>query len=311
MIFKNKDNQIRSGWKIVLACLLFSLIIITINIIIGVIIGIVYAYKGTNDLSSVGNFLSGDLGMLISSLLNNGGFIITSILLWKLLDKKNIKDMGITNIKNGKKELLTGLIMGAVSITVVCIALLLLKQVKLTNSISSPNISVSPVIGLITFTLVGFGEEIFGRAYVMSVLKQTKNKWAIIIISSAIFSALHLFNNSIGILPVINLFIVGVLFGYMFMKSRNVWMPIGFHITWNYFQGYIWGFQVSGNEVKGLYQVEIVANNYINGGQFGPEGGLVVTFILLILFAIVGVYFKDKEIDNFLYEEEVGIIKYN
>ena len=89
-------------------------------------------------------------------------------------------------------------------------------------------------------------------------------------------------------------------------------MSIGFHITWNYFQGYVCGFQVSGNEVSGIYQIETTTNNIINGGGFGPEGGLVVTFILLILILAISVYYNNRKIQDFLYDnEEVGIIKYN
>lgn len=84
------------------------------------------------------------------------------------------------------------------------------------------------------------------------------------------------------------------------MKSGNVWMPIGFHITWNYFQGYVLGFQVSGNDVMGIYQLDNIGNSFFNGGTFGPEGGIIVTVILIITFIIVGAYYKDKNIDDFL-----------
>lgn len=312
MIFKNKEGHIRCGWKIILTYLLSFAIITVVNICLGIIIGVVYAVRGNNSLSELERFLGGDIGLLISCILNNSGYILGSIFLWKLLDKKKVEDMGITSIRKGKKELLIGLLMGAVSITIVCIALLIFGDAQLVNSISEPKISLSALIGLVSFIFVGFGEEIFGRAYIMSILKQTKNKWAIILISSIIFAALHLFNNAIGILPLINLFLAGILFGYMFMKSNNIWMPIGFHITWNYFQGYIWGFQVSGNEVNGIYQVKTMSNNIINGGAFGPEGGLVVTFILIISLLFVRLYYRDKIIEDFIYNgEEIGLIKYN
>lgn len=312
MIFKNKEGHIRCGWKIILTYLLSFAIITVVNICLGIIIGVVYAVRGNNSLSELERFLGGDIGLLISCTLNNSGYILGSIFLWKLLDKKKVEDMGITSIRKGKKELLIGLLMGAVSITIVCIALLIFGDAQLVNSISEPKISLSALIGLVSFIFVGFGEEIFGRAYIMSILKQTKNKWAIILISSIIFAALHLFNNAIGILPLINLFLAGILFGYMFMKSNNIWMPIGFHITWNYFQGYIWGFQVSGNEVNGIYQVKTMSNNIINGGAFGPEGGLVVTFILIISLLFVRLYYRDKIIEDFIYNgEEIGLIKYN
>lgn len=312
MIFKNKSGDIRSGWKIALTFFMFFLTATIISVLFGMVASIILISKGSTNLSELQEFLSGNLGMFINSIINDGGLIFASIFLWKLLDKKKVSDMGITSINKGRKELFIGLLMGAFSITFVCILLLLFGDVKLVKPISEPNISLSLILGLISFIFVGFGEEIFGRAYIMSVLKQTKNKWVVLFVSSVIFAAMHLMNNSIGLLPMINLFLAGVLLGYMFMKTQNIWMSIGFHITWNYFQGYVCGFQVSGNEVSGIYQIKTTTNNIINGGGFGPEGGLVVTFILLILILAISVYYNNKKIEDFLYDNEgVGIIKYN
>lgn len=296
-IFKNRYGELRSGWKIVLTIILMFALMNVLSILIGIILGII-ATNGI--LMEVSDIESSSLYFSVSIILQNIALILSSIIMWKSLDKKEAKLMGIINIKEGYKELGIGLFLGGMTITIVGIVLLLLGEVRLVNSLSKPNISYELVIGLIAFIAVGFGEEIFGRAYCMSVLKQTRNKYIVLGISAVVFAAMHLGNNGINFLALINLFLVGILFGYMFMKSGNVWMPIGFHITWNYFQGYILGFQVSGNEVNGIYQLENSVNSYINGGTFGPEGGIIVTLILIITFFIVGVLYKNRSIDDFL-----------
>ncbi|MGH4119264.1 CPBP family intramembrane glutamic endopeptidase [Clostridium sp.] len=65
-----------------------------------------------------------------------------------------------------------------------------------------------------------------------------------------IFSVMHSLNPSMSIISYLNLFLVALLFAYMFLKSNNFWLPIGYHITWNYFQGNIFGFQVSGQSTE-------------------------------------------------------------
>ena len=71
-------------------------------------------------------------------------------------------------------------------------------------------------------------------------------------------------------------------------------MPIGFHITWNYFQGYIFGVQVSGREVgKAMYLIE-VKNHFMTGGSFGFEGGLVNTIVVLLSIMFVFLYCKSR-----------------
>lgn len=296
-IFKNRYGELRSGWKIVLTIILMFALMNVLSILIGIILGIIATNGILTELSDIE---SSSLYFSVSIILQNIALILSSIIMWKSFDKKEAKLMGIINIKEGYKELGIGLFLGGMTITIVGIVLLLLGEVRLVNSLSKPNISYELVIGLIAFIAVGFGEEIFGRAYCMSVLKQTRNKYIVLGISAVVFAAMHLGNNGINFLALINLFLVGILFGYMFMKSGNVWMPIGFHITWNYFQGYILGFQVSGNEVNGIYQLQNSVNSYINGGTFGPEGGIIVTLILIITFFIVGVLYKNRSIDDFL-----------
>ncbi|WP_294389514.1 CPBP family intramembrane glutamic endopeptidase [uncultured Clostridium sp.] len=311
IIFKNKYNEVRSGWKILLVFLLSYALMFGLSMLIGIIMGIVLLIKGNGDYLINFNLESTteyELIFQITTSISNILLIISCIIIWKLFEKKKINKMGITSIKKGYKELGIGLILGAITMSIVAVIIIATGNVKLVNPISKPQVSISLLYGLIGFIFVGFGEEILSRGYIMSVLKQTRNKWLILIGPALIFAALHLGNEGIDVLAFINLFLVGVLFAYMFMKSKNIWMPIGYHITWNYFQGYIWGFGVSGISVNGLYKVENVTNNIINGGAFGPEGGIIVTIVTCLTFGIVYWFYKEEKIDDFIGIENKEII---
>ena len=311
MIFKNKYNEVRSGWKIFLVFLLAGALTLGAYFLLGIVMSIIFLAKGNIDLLNNIN-IQGTAEykfiFYISSCMSNLLIIISSIIIWKLFEKKKISSMGITSIKKGYKELIVGLGLGAITMSIVAIGIVAIGDVKLVKPINKPNISIYLLYGLIQFIFVGFVEEILSRGYIMSVLKQTRNKWIILIGPALIFAALHLGNNGIDVLSFINLFLVGVLFAYMFMKSKNIWMPIGYHITWNYFQGYIWGFKVSGTSTNGLYQIENVTNNIINGGAFGPEGGIIVTIIICLTFGFVYWFYKDKSIDDFIEVENNEVI---
>lgn len=303
MVFKNKSNEIRSGWKILLVFALTYGLSIIVSIILGIVLGVIGSATGNADYLLTGNIASimnNELIFLVSVALSNGVSIISCIIVWRWLDKKKIREMGITSIKSNSNEFLVGLVAGAITISIVAIGIICFGNVEFINPINKPNISLSLVYGLIAFAFVGFGEEILSRGYIMSVLKQTRSKWVVLVGPALIFAMLHLANNGISILAFINLFLVGLLFAYMFMKSKNIWMPIGYHITWNYFQGYIWGFGVSGNDVQGLYKIKNVSDNIINGGAFGPEGGLMVTIVICLTFGFVYWYYKDESIDDFM-----------
>ena len=137
----------------------------------------------------------------------------------------------------------------------------------------------------------------------MSVLRQTKSMPVIVIASSVLFSLMHVFNASFSLIPFVNIVLVGLLFAYMFIKSGSIWMPIGYHITWNYVQGSVFGFRVSGIEVQGLITTRYAQENIINGGAFGPEGGVLATALILLGFLFVRRYFRKRRFDFLLMDQ--------
>ena len=59
------------------------------------------------------------------------------------------------------------------------------------------------------------------------------------------------------------------------MVTRALWLPIGLHFAWNFFQGPVFGFPVSGTQTSTLLQLEPVGPELLTGGRFGPEASLV------------------------------------
>ena len=106
-----------------------------------------------------------------------------------------------------------------------------------------------------------------------------------------------MFNDAFSLIPFINIVLAGLLFGYMFIRSGSIWMPIGYHITWNYVQGNVFGFRVSGMEVQGLITTRYAQDNIINGGAFGPEGGVIDTIVILLGFLFVWWYYRKSRFD--------------
>ena len=302
-MFKNKEGKVRSGWKIAAVLAIFYGSMMVLSILVGILVsGILMA---TGDLQAGVNAFSYSYTERGQKIMQNINLvmmfiqevitILLPILAWKITTKRKLSDMGFTPIKSDYKELIAGLIFGIVSISVVFAAIVLSGQAEIATW--KPHFTVSQLLYLLMFILVGFAEELLSRGYIMSVLRQTKSIAAIMIIPSVIFALLHSTNSGIGIIPYINLTLVGILFSYMYLKSGNIWMPIGYHITWNYFQGNVFGFKVSGTEVEGMLSTTYTKDNFLNGGAFGPEGGLFVTVILLIGFVVVHLYYRNKKFD--------------
>lgn len=295
-MFKNSNERLRSGWIILFVTLAFFGIAMALGFIISIVTSLLLLSNGNFDiLKPNSDSLTIELLNLFINSITSICMMVVPLFTWKVIMKRNIKDMGCTSFKTDKKDFFMGLFLGAVSIFLVFLLLLVTGFGRVAQW--KPTFSLDTITYLITFLLVGFAEEIYGRGFIMGVLKQTKNVPLIVIVSSIIFALLHGINAGFTVIPFINLALVGILFAYMYIKSNNIWMCIGYHITWNYFQGNVFGLNVSGNEVQGLITTVVEDQNIFTGRTFGPEGGLFVTFILLLNFLVVALYYNNKQVD--------------
>lgn len=293
-VFKNKNNEVRSGWKIGGVILLSSIFEIVVAVIAGIAGGIyiVYANKGMTlnpeEISSkINDFLKNSTyGFLSTNILSFIFTVLAIFIFLKLVDKKKFRDIGLISIKLGGKEFIYGLLFGLVSMSIIFFILLGTNNIVVEN-LKSPNFSMDILLGLIVFILVGIKEELLSRGYCITALNQMKKPWLSVILSSVLFSALHLLNPNVKPLGLINIVFVGILFGYMYVKTNNLWMPIGYHITWNYFQGCIYGFNVSGLNIKGLFNLSSIKDNILTGGAFGPEAGILTTIVIALGMIVV------------------------
>jgi membrane protease YdiL (CAAX protease family) len=305
-MFKNKEGKVRSGWKITAVFAAFLGISLIIGTIVGSIASIILLSQGKLDPTTMEFTAEGMKDMdqvnFILMLFQEIVLMLTPIIAWKKVMKRPLSNMGLTPFKKHWKEFIAGLLFGIVSITLVFLALILTGNAIVESW--SPTFSINLLTYLVLFIFVGLAEEIFGRGYIMATLRQTRKLPVVIIVSSIIFALLHGANPGIGPLPLINLTIFGIMLAYIYIKSGNIWMCIGFHISWNYFQGNIFGFKVSGTNPRGLLTTYYESNNLLNGGDFGPEGGLFVTVILILGFAFIRYYYRNSTFDFMASEPE-------
>ena len=151
------------------------------------------------------------------------------------------------------------------------------------------------VRGLWYGLLVALTEEIMMRGYILGRLLHTRmNKFLALFVSALLFALLHIFNPNVAFLPMLNLVIAGMLIGASYLYTRNLCFPISLHLFWNWIQGPILGYQVSGNDLgTSLLTLHLPEENVLNGGAFGFEGSLICT-VLMIIFTILIVWWGEK-----------------
>ncbi len=215
--------------------------------------------------------------------------ILTILIFIKYQDKRKFNSLGLNkNIK--LKNIFLGILIPA---TIISISTFYLKQnnlieIKLNNNTNSFSIITK---GFILFTLISFSEEFIHRGYILTSLLNTISKPIAACISSFIFMLMHIGNNGINFLGLLNLFLAGIFLSTAYLKANNIWLPTCIHLFWNYIQGSIFGYAISGIRVKSIFNLQINSINILTGGYFGFEGSILCTILIItsiIIMLIVG-----------------------
>lgn len=163
-------------------------------------------------------------------------------------------------------------------------------------------ISINPNFALDNFALrmfvpILFGatsEELVFRGILFQMALEKKGEIVATLTFSTSFALLHLFNPNINILGLINILFAGVVLSAMFFRTYSLWLPIGFHFGWNFWQSAILDSPISGTYFGlHLFQTKLTElDQIVFGGNFGIEGGIVGSLALCIFLFITLKRFK-------------------
>lgn len=212
---------------------------------------------------------------------------LTCILFCRWIEKRKMPSMGFRKA-HAVREYLVGIVFAFVMIsTAVLIGIL-----SGAYSFRATKFSVGVfLIYMLGYMIQGMSEEVMCRGYLMVSITRKNPVWLAAVLSSAVFAALHLANPGIGILPLINLFLSGLVFAAYVLKRGNIWGACAMHSFWNFFQGNLYGISVSGTG-WGMNSSIMTASvkggiPLWSGGNFGIEGGLCDTIVELAALAVI------------------------
>lgn len=129
---------------------------------------------------------------------------------------------------------------------------------------------------LIPMTLNAAGEEILFRGYLFQRVVEIIGPIAATLIASALFAIAHSGNPNVTFVAIVIIFLGGIFFSLAYLRTGSLWLPIGAHIAWNVLLAKVLGLPVSGKEFgDSLLRTSIAGPEFLTGGSFGPEGGLL------------------------------------
>lgn len=245
------------------------------------------------------NMLTGDVfdDQTITLIIYYGYVIVISVLLlyWKLIEKKSLYELGVTNhIRSYFIGVLIAILM----------LLLIIGLIILTGAIEYHGIYEKRNILLIVlygggFIIQGAMEELLCRGYLFHTLKNKVSMPIAIVISTIMFIVPHcssLFAGEMiyGVIGIINIILISLIFSLLTICFQNIWAACGLHSFWNFILYSIMGLNLSGNDenITAIFNMRSVGNNIWNGSIYGIEASVITVFILGIFSIILWIYWK-------------------
>ena len=145
------------------------------------------------------------------------------------------------------------------------------------------------LVPLLLFLLVAVSEEIVFRGYIFQTLEGRWGTGIALAVSASLFGLIHLSNPISGL--TLGQKLVGPLFLVIeasipmtagFLLTRRMWLPIGIHWGWNFFESAVYGSTDSGLPADPLFTLlrsHLSGPFPVTGGAFGPEAS-VVCFVI-------------------------------
>ena len=289
------------------------------NFIWAIILSLIFMYGGSlmGSLATVPLFLAlrniplffnnKDLLSLLITLFSLAFISLLVFFRVKVIEKRSFSSIGF-NKNNWLKKYSLGFLIGLAMMSIIVLILFPFGYITVEkNPIQPVGISAiaSVLVILLGWIIQGATEEIVTRGWLLNVLSTKYNIGVGLLISSTLFGLMHLTNPNVNYIAVINIILVGLFYGLYVIKTNDLWAVCGMHSAWNFAQGNIFGFKVSGLDVSvgSLIDLNLVGSDFVTGGIFGPEAGITATFILLasigiLLFIDKKRYFSNKPLKS-------------
>src|SRR5215212_10286307 len=292
------EGRLRALWRLVVQYLAFRVLVSLLFNVFAV--ALLLAVSGGRSIvpdSPAIPLASGVAGLL--------GAVLTVWLAGHFLDRRPFSDFGFHLEGGWWLDLLFGMALGALLITAVFVVEVGLGWVEVVGAFetfgTSGPFALSVLLPVAMYLCVGFYEETVFRGYQLKNAAEGLNypalgpRGAVLlawVLSSVFFGLLHADNPSATFVSTLNIVLAGLMLGFGYVISGELAIPIGLHITWNFFQGAVYGFPVSGFGPLGatFLATQQTGPAIWTGGPFGPEAGLLAPIVMLLGISLIALW---------------------
>ncbi|MGF1471009.1 MAG: CPBP family intramembrane glutamic endopeptidase [Rubrobacteraceae bacterium] len=300
-----RENRPRAVWRLLAQVVVFQ----AATFLLFALFAVSWSLAGSSEATfgSSGPLNQSPTVLLLGSVAALGAVFLSLWFAGRFLDRRPFKDFGFHLDGGWWLDLFFGLALGAVLMAGIFLVEIAFGWIRI-ESTFNPNIPGTPfwlalAPPVVIFLCVGVYEEMFSRGYQLLNMAEGFNypllgpRGAIVaawVLSSSIFGVLHLGNPNATLLSAFNISLAGLMLGTGYVLTGELSIPIGLHITWNFFQGTVFGFPVSGLEPIGatFISIEQGGPDLWTGGAFGPEAGLMDPIATLIGISLIALWVR-------------------
>lgn len=213
--------------------------------------------------------------------------IILLVIYVKFVEKRSLHSMGFVK-EHAVTDYLLGMII-AFAMFSACVGLCVASGAMTFGGYVLNGKYLTLALLFLGFIVQGASEETVCRGFMMTSFGSKGGAFAGMLFNSLVFGSLHLLNNGLTALSMVNLILFGVFMSFLVLKLSSIWMACAIHTVWNFVQGNFYGILVSGGSFgASVFRFNSVeGKELLNGGAFGMEGGLATTIILTISIIVV------------------------
>ena len=292
LFFGEDRGRIRALWRLIYQYLVYRLAVPLFASVLATAYLLILARR---DATSPGGAEVPVLSDPLTLVLIGGvaALMATLLSVWlagRFLDRRPFTDFGFHLSGGWFLDLLFGLVLGALLMTAVFLVELGLGWVSVIGTVEDAGTGIPPALAILipgwAFFCFGVSEELLFRGYQIRNAAEGLNypalgpRSAVLLawlLSSIFFGWEHADNPNATFLAAFNITIAGLMLGLGYVLTGELAIPIGLHITWNFFQANVYGFPVSGLKPVGatFLETEQAGPETWTGGPFGPEAGVI------------------------------------
>jgi uncharacterized protein len=210
-----------------------------------------------------------------------GGIVIAH---WLKTDQSIWNKIGFTRFAM-RTDFAAGVFIGALAMAGIFAVHLLAGLIQFTSE--TPDMA-GVLFAIPLLLILALLEEVVFRGLLLNgliyLLKQ--DTWAVLL-CAILFGVAHIENTGATAISVVSNALGGLMYSLAFLRTRRLWLPWGLHFAWNYFQGPVFGFLVSGFNFGTLIQHVTTGDPLLTGGAYGPEGGLIGIAFRFVVIGLI------------------------